>query len=74
MLHLLFPENAYKLYSKPGSYFRSGGGDCVYETQLCKTTVKLSITANNINRQISKKLTGHLRIYFLEPLQGWGKK
>lgn len=48
--------------------------DCVYETQLGKTTVKLSITANNINRQISKKLTGHLRIYFLEPLQGWGKK
>lgn len=26
MLHLLFPENVYKVYSKTISYFKSGGG------------------------------------------------
>lgn len=26
MLHLLLPQNAYKVYSKTISYFKSGGG------------------------------------------------
>lgn len=60
MLHLLLPENAYKVYSKQSVTLKLEVAHHVYKTQLCRTTVKFSSTVKDSENENEQDIQEHI--------------